>query len=148
MDAVKFVIPGDPVGKGRPRFVRATGHTYTPERTKNYEDLIRLRYPGGMFPGDAHIRLCVDAYFGIPRSKPKKERKKMLTGEIRPAKKPDADNIVKSIMDGLNGTAYADDAQVVEVTCRKFYSENPRVEIYLSDIKAELSSKKEKGGEK
>ena len=34
---------------------------------------------------------------------------------------PDVDNILKIVLDGLNGVAYADDSQVVEAACRKHY---------------------------
>jgi Holliday junction resolvase RusA-like endonuclease len=39
-----------------------------------------------------------------------------------PMKKPDCDNIVKIILDALNGVAYTDDKQVVDVRCRKCYA--------------------------
>ena len=39
---IRFEVPGAPAGKGRPRFVRATGHVYTPARTGKYEGLVRL----------------------------------------------------------------------------------------------------------
>ena len=44
-------------------------------------------------------------------------------------KKPDADNIIKCILDALNGLAYHDDSQVVGVICQKFYAEVPRTVI-------------------
>ena len=40
---MKFTIPGEPTGKGRPRMTR-TGHTYTPEKTVNYEALVKMAY--------------------------------------------------------------------------------------------------------
>ena len=43
---VMFVVPGEPIGKGRPRF-RQVGQytqTYSPKQTVNYESLVRLEY--------------------------------------------------------------------------------------------------------
>ena len=55
----------------------------------------------------------------------------MLDGKILPAKKPDIDNVVKAVLDALNGVAYRDDTQVVELHVRKSYSEKPRVEVSI-----------------
>lgn len=56
----------------------------------------------------------------------------MLAGKIRPTKRPDADNVLKAIADGLNGLAYHDDAQLVEMKGAKYYDaiEGVRVTIY------------------
>ena len=45
-----------------------------------------------------------------------------------------ADNIVKCILDALNGIAYYDDSQVVYVRCKKNYSDEPRAEIIIREI--------------
>ena len=37
---IEFVIPGEPRGKGRPRFSKS-GHAYTPSETVAYEKLVR-----------------------------------------------------------------------------------------------------------
>ena len=58
----------------------------------------------------------------------------MLNGELLPAKKPDIDNIAKTVLDALNSVAYRDDTQVVELQLRKQYSEKPRVEIYMEEL--------------
>ena len=48
------------------------------------------------------------------------------------------DNVVKVYADALNHLAYHDDSQVVSITCEKYYSEEPRVEVILSDTEEEL----------
>ena len=55
----------------------------------------------------------------------------MLSGEIKPTKKPDIDNITKCILDGLNGVAYRDDTQVVEVSAKKIYAEKAEVKVEI-----------------
>lgn len=63
-----------------------------------------------------------DAYFQIPKSYTKGKRLACQHNINRPAKKPDIDNVLKAVMDALNGAAYVDDKQVVSVTCRKYYA--------------------------
>ncbi len=131
---VRFIIPGEPVGKGRPRFVR-NGHTYTPDKTRNYERLVRASYlqtKEGRLHGA--IEMTVDAFFRIPASRSKKDKAAMDRGEILPTKRPDADNILKAIADGLNGVAYDDDAQIVKATVRKAYAEKPYVCVMLKGV--------------
>ena len=70
----------------------------------------------------------------IPKSVSKKKRGLMLEGMLRPTKKPDMDNVVKIIADSLNQIAYRDDTQIVDCQCRKFYSDDPRVEVRIIQI--------------
>ena len=126
---IKFTIPGDPRGKQRPRFNRRTGTTYTPTETVAYEKEVRaLFYKAGGRKGDGPVALGITAFYKIPTSATRAERERMSAGEP-PQKKPDLDNVVKIIMDGLNGAAYDDDKQVTSIHAEKEYSEAPRVEV-------------------
>lgn len=135
MDEIYFIIHGEPKGKGRPRFVRATGRAVTPKDTVNYENLVRMEYEyqcnGKRFEDDAQIWMEVDAYYSIPKSVSKKKRAEMLSNRLRPTKKPDGSNVLKAIEDALNGIAYRDDAQIVETRISKYYGELPRVAVYI-----------------
>lgn len=127
-----LTIPGEPVGKGRPRLTR-TGKAYTPARTRAYEQKIRQAYleqNGEKLNG--YIVATITAYMQIPKSASKRQAAEMAAGIIRPAKTPDIDNIVKAALDGLNGLAYEDDKQIVKVVAEKWYSIKPRLEIELS----------------
>ena len=135
---VELTISGEPTGKGRPKFSTFKGRAmvYTPKKTENYESYAKLSYQASgaeIFADDAQIYAEIDAYYAIPKSASKKKKQMMLDGRIRPTKKPDTDNIAKIILDALNGIAYYDDAQVVSLAVRKYYSDNPRVEVMLSD---------------
>lgn len=136
---VKFVVPGEPQGKGRPRFSRAGEfiRTYTPEKTANYENLIKVEYQrqclGRKFPDGTPLDMRITAYYSIPKSASKKKRAMMLQHRIRPMKKADWDNIGKIVCDALNGLAFHDDAQVVDAQVRKFYSEDPRVVVTIQE---------------
>lgn len=133
---IRFTVPGDPVGKGRPRFVRATGRTFTPQKTASYENLVKLEFQqqceGQRFYSEEQLRMTIKAYFTVPASDSKRKREAKLNGTVRPAKVPDCDNVGKVIADSLNGIAYRDDAQIVSMTIDKFYSEVPRVEVWIT----------------
>lgn len=80
-----------------------------------------------------NIMLSIAAFYKIPASVSKATREKMLAG-MRPTVKPDIDNVVKIIMDGLNGAAYYDDKQVVVLTAGKNYSDEPHVSVEVIEI--------------
>lgn len=135
---VAFTVPGDPVAKGRARsFVRA-GHVahYTPEKTAKYENLVKLAAYKAMLGAeviDCPVLLVVHAFLPIPQSWSKKKQQSAAIGSIVPTKKPDLDNLVKSIKDGMNGVVWRDDAQVVDLIASKRFGE-PRVEIEVRKI--------------
>lgn len=139
---VEFVIEGEPFGKQRPRvFQTASGRSkaITPKGTVIYENLVRISYrmaaAGYCFPDDASIMVQITAYYSVPASASRKRKEEMLEGKIRPTKKPDFDNIGKVICDSLNKMAYKDDSAIVEAHINKYYSNNPRVKVVLSEIK-------------
>ena len=67
----------------------------------------------------------------IPKSFSKAKRSMALSGDLRPAKKPDASNVAKHLEDCFNGIFWRDDAQIVGLLVRKFYSDRPRWEIEI-----------------
>lgn len=140
MELIHFVVPGKPFGKQRPR-VACRGKfskAYTPKETIAYENLVKLFYAqeskGEMFPEDAELEIIILAYYEIPKSASKVKREGMLSGKIRPTKRPDIDNVAKAIYDSLNKVAYHDDAAIVEAMISKFYSDSPRVEVTIKRI--------------
>lgn len=140
---VSFTIPGEPQGKGRPRFSRAGPYvrTYTPDKTAAYENLVKLEYQrqckDSRFADDEYLDMRIFAFYGIPKSASKKKTRLMKAGVIRPTKKPDMDNVVKVIADSLNGVAYKDDTQIVDAMVRKFYADVPRVQVTIQSVRKE-----------
>ena len=138
-NVLSFVIPGQPIGQGRPKFSTINGHpkAYDPEKSRNYKAYVRMLATQAMKETgferiDGPCNVVIQAYFEVPKSKSKKFREAALADQERPTKKPDADNIVKAIQDALNGLAYKDDAYIVNLACQKFYSDNPRVEVFVT----------------
>lgn len=128
-------IPGKLVSKQRPKFSRKNGimRTYTPEKTVNYENWVKMCWMNsGQEKMQGNIIAVIVARFMIPQSFSKKKRNEL--NEKPCPKKPDCDNIAKSILDALNGIAYDDDAQIVELSVSKVYSANEEgVDLYLTE---------------
>ncbi len=119
--ALVFVVQGSPQPKERPR-IGKRGHVYTPHRTSSYEQTVRVhalravassgwrREPG------ARYAVTLGVYF------PDEKRR-------------DLDNACKAVLDGCNGTAFADDSEVHEVhMVRAVDRERPRVEVRVSRL--------------
>lgn len=135
---MELKIIGRPQGKGRPRLSKYS--TYTPEKTKEYEELVKWNYKNkynvAEMPTDKPLKAEIKAYFNIPKSLSKLE-KEQLKGKHY-THKPDTDNIAKIILDSLNKLAYIDDNQVVDLKVEKWYTEDEeRVEIKIEEISYE-----------
>lgn len=131
----QLTIDGVPVAKGRPRFGRYG--TYTPKKTQEYEEYVKMcwlaKY-GSVQPLQQSLEVNIAFYLPIPKSVNKKQRAEMLDGKIKHTKKPDIDNLIKSVLDALNGIAYSDDSKIIKVAAEKQYSEKPRTEIQISEV--------------
>jgi Holliday junction resolvase RusA-like endonuclease len=118
-----FFAAGPPRGKGRARSTRSGIH-FTPNETVLYEAHVRDCYIRA-YPNAMHItgplHLTVDAFFDRPKSHFNKAGVKASAPDWH-VSRPDLDNILKSILDGLNGIAWADDSAVVAITARKKYT--------------------------
>jgi len=133
------VIDGKIVPKGRPRFYMQNGHAraYTPEATATYENWVRMcwnAWHNTRFDDDAQLMVRIDAVFEMPKSASKKKQAQMLDGAVRPTKKPDCDNIAKTILDALNGIAYKDDSQVVQLTVYKCYGDQEQILLSITEV--------------
>lgn len=129
---IHLAIPGEPQGKQRPKWSRVG--TYTPKQTVNYEtyikELFAVKYPDFM-PVESALDMELIAYLTIPTSASKKRKALMADLEIRPTKRPDGDNILKAVMDALEGLAYKNDCQIVKAIVEKYYSNRPGLYIKI-----------------
>ena len=135
---VMYVVYGEPVGKGRPRFARRGNFvsTYSPQKTKTYEDEIRMMAKAAMGSSEAletPVTVAIYIRVGIPASFSKQKRKDASEGILKPTKKPDIDNIAKCFLDGMNDIVYLDDKQVVNLHVTKVYAETPAVEVMVKE---------------
>ena len=133
-----YSVYGEPVGKGRPRFARRGNFvsTYSPQKTKTYEDEIRMMAKAAMGASDpleTPVTVAIYIRVGIPASFSKQKRKDAIEGILKPTKKPDIDNIAKCFLDGMNDIVYLDDKQVVNLHITKVYAETPAVEVMVKE---------------
>ena len=142
MMEIKFSVPGTPVAKARARtFLDSRTGQYrsiTPKKTASYEGDIKRFYQyeteGYTFQPGMPLAVEITARFVPVKSESKKRRNLMLCGLLFHTKKPDIDNIVKSVMDALNGVAWHDDAQVVSILARKEYDENAGLDVAIKSL--------------
>ena len=130
------VVEGKIKGKARPRFNTKTGNAFTPGDTITYENWIKCCYQeqDGKFI-DGPVKARIEVYYKIPKSYTKKRVQAIRDGLEMPLKKPDSDNIAKIVLDSLNKIAFDDDAQVVELTVIKRWTEEmERIEFELEEI--------------
>jgi len=134
MSKLEFIVYGDPVPKARPRMTK-TGHVYTPARTKQFEFLVQQVWAGQknrkMMTGPISVSIM---FVLSPPSNPKKRP--------HPTGKPDLDNLIKSVLDGLNGWAFKDDSQVTDLICFKRFcgkNEKPKTKIVLEELYKEFT---------
>lgn len=123
---IEFFVP-EIRGKGRPRLTKS-GHAFTDEKTRNYENLVKLlaleaMQKAGVTATDKPVKATINAFFEIPKSYTKKKVQAIINGEIKPAK-PDVDNIIKSICDGCNKIVFKDDVQIYAISATKSYITN------------------------
>jgi Holliday junction resolvase RusA-like endonuclease len=135
---VTFKVDGTPVPKGRARYARRGNFisTYTPEKTRTYETLIRdsaIEAMGASEPLKTPVSLYLYIRVPIPASATKKRLQAISDGSEKPTKKPDASNILKSVEDGMNGVVYHDDSQIINIHVTKVYSSLPGVDICVKE---------------
>ena len=132
----EFEVPGKIIGKGRPRLNTYTGSVYTPTRTKDYESLVQqyflLKYPK-FKPFEGRVHVEISAFFEVPKSAKQADKNLMLENKINPTKKPDIDNIVKIVLDAMNGVAFKDDIQITKLNVEKAYSTKESIQVKISE---------------
>lgn len=138
MIQIFFTVP-QVSGKGRPRFARQGTFikTYTDSKTLTYEKSIQTyakQAMGSTSPLIGAVAAYLHIGIPIPQSYSKTRQKACIEGLERPTKKPDIDNIVKAVLDGMNGIVYLDDKQVVDLHLTKVYSLSEGIDIMVKEI--------------
>ncbi|CAI6221600.1 MULTISPECIES: RusA family crossover junction endodeoxyribonuclease [Bacillus subtilis group] len=138
---ISFTIYGEPVAQGRPRATTLNGMTrlYDPKKSRDFKQYVKLAAsdyrPAKLLEGP--LELSVKVYKSTLKSFSKKKTAEAEQGLLRPSKKPDVDNYIKGIKDGLNKVIWHDDSQIVDLHVSKFYSQKPRIEIQVKPLSQE-----------
>ena len=127
---IEFTVPGAPVPKARPRV--ASGRAYTPRATKGYEELVAWSGRAAMqgaFVSALNGPVGAELAFTLPW--PASWAKERRAAALWPVGRVDVDNLVKAVLDALNGICYADDRQVCSLLASKRYGVAPGVLVRL-----------------
>jgi len=135
---VTFKLDADPVGKQRARYARRGNfvQTYTPDKTRNYEALLKdaaIEAMGSSEPLETPVNLYLYIRAPIPKSYSKKKVADCLNGLEQPMKKPDSSNVLKSVEDAMNGVVYMDDCQIINHHITRVYSTLSGVDICVKE---------------
>lgn len=131
---IRFTVPGRPVPKARPRFGQG-GRVFTPAATIAAERAVASA-AWAAWPREAAFSarpIEIEAVFryAVPRSWPKHRRLQALAGGLAMTSGGDADNLLKTILDGLNGGPIIDDGAVVSVAGRKRWADADGTDVLV-----------------
>jgi len=133
-----YMVEGNPIGKGRPKFARRGNFvsTYTPTKTRDYETVIKEAAQKAMGSNElleTPVTVAIYITVPIPQSYSKKRTEACLKDIERPIKKPDIDNIAKCFLDAMNDIVYKDDTQVLTLHVTKVYGTVGMVEVMVRE---------------
>ena len=125
MPSLKFIVPGNPVGKERPRKGKH-GNFYTPQKTKDFEEKVALFWLGYIHP---QSKKGQNIRWEIAKA-PKVGIHVMCY--FKNQRHPDMDNVYKNITDALQRIGLGNDKRFYGGMSFDFDKENPRTEVTIS----------------
>lgn len=139
MISIMFTVYGEPIAKGRPRFSTRGKFpvAYTPEKTKTYESEVGMMAKVAMGASKAlegPLEAFIYVTFPVPASYTKKRTEACLKGFEQHTKKPDLDNVVKSVIDGMDKVVFDNDSQITSIHATKVYGETAKVEVLVRQV--------------
>jgi Holliday junction resolvase RusA-like endonuclease len=139
MIQIMFTVYGHPVAKGRPRFSTRGKFpvAYTPEKTKTYESEVGMMAKVAMGASKA-LEGALEAFiyvtFPVPASYSKKRTEACLNDFEKHTKRPDLDNVIKSVIDGMDKIVFDNDSQITSIHATKVYGEVAKVEVMVRQV--------------
>jgi Holliday junction resolvase RusA-like endonuclease len=136
MIQIMFTVYGHPVAKGRPRFSTRGKFpvAYTPEKTKTYESEVGMMAKVAMGASEA-LEGALEAFiyvtFPVPASYSKKRTEACLNNTEKHTKRPDLDNVIKAVIDGMDKIVFFNDSQITSIHSTKVYGEVAKVEVLV-----------------
>jgi len=147
---ISFYIPGKPVAKGRHRIGKGgdgKAMAFKDGKTASFENMVSYLAAEQM-QGKPSIQHAVilRVYISVRPSDSWPEWKRQAAGDTTmvPTGKPDIDNIIKSVMDGMNRIVWVDDDQVMSVVSYKVFGESDGTQVEVQIAHAAPSKVKTK----
>ena len=139
MIQIMFTVYGEPVAKGRPRFSTRGKFpvAYTPEKTKTYESEVGMMAKVAMGASEAFkgaLEAFIYVTFPIPPSYSKKRAEACLNDSEKHTKRPDLDNVVKAVIDGMDKIVFDNDSQITSIHATKVYGQVAKVEVMVKQV--------------
>lgn len=134
---------GKPIPQKRPRFTRTGRYVKCYDEQKNLKEGYKWQILSQFREKPLEVPVSLDLVFfmPIPQSASGIKKRQMANGVIAHSGKPDLDNLLKFVLDCLNGLLFKDDAQICEIRAKKIYSNKPGTTIRilpLADEKRKL----------
>lgn len=130
-------IPIEPVAKQRPRLARRGKRIYTPKKTSEFESAI-ARFIEADWEGLRRFSGPLLLRCTFVRKRPRSLPKSLTEGLVICHKRPDLDNYVKALSDGLDKSGiWGDDGQVAMIHAEKYYAEvdgEPRIWFEIQEL--------------
>jgi Holliday junction resolvase RusA-like endonuclease len=135
---ITFTIPGKPFAKQRPRMTRQ-GRAFTPAATVSFERTVG-QYAMEAIPSPIKgpVKVEVLATFEPAASWSKKKTAEHIGRHH--IQRPDADNLMKAILDGMNRIAFDDDAQVAVQHVSKVWGPEARTVVMVTPLDWEAAA--------
>jgi len=135
---ISFTIAGNPIPLKRHR-VSKFGGMYDPSSKDKKDVWLQIAKYKPKMPFSGDIMLRATFYMQRPKSHFRTGKFKHLLKEnapIRHSKKPDLDNLLKMLMDTIQGNdrMLLDDSQICVILAEKEYGNIPRTEIIIEEI--------------
>ena len=136
MISIMFTVYGHPVAKGRPRFSTRGKFpvAYTPEKTKTYETEVGMMARAAMGASEVlegALETFIYVTFPVPPSYSKKRTEACLNNTEKHTKRPDLDNVIKAVIDGMDKIVFNNDSQITSIHSTKVYGEVAKVEVMV-----------------
>ena len=132
----RYIFNITPQAQARPRATRMGRgiRLYDPKKTSDFKKELRAMAQGlDVEPLQDALSVEIWFYRAVQKSISNKEHVRRTKGYVRPIKKPDVDNYIKSTLDALNGVLWKDDNLITTITAHKKYAEQPRIEIEVEE---------------
>ena len=135
----KYVLNIEPKPQSRPRFSSKSG-AYEKSDMKQWKRMfgLLLMQQKAKIVEKGSIFVAMTFYIHPPqvisKIKTKRPRSNLELETMYVQKKPDIDNYIKAVLDASNGMLFKDDGQVAELSAKKMYSLQPRIEIEIKTL--------------